>query len=195
MISLVYSHHFSAPSSSYKTKTALRFCISMATEVSIVQRPKFPDSCRSQNQSYIVTYSQSESLSWCQAPIWDPRPIFRLLSLIIFRQLRVCWCGAPSLTRSRICSFQFLQDIASAAFLKSESHEHVLLYLFLRLPQPREPGSCIYFPQEQGSPVIPSGIGFDSRNSAKMCFCLHIVAPIAKQQLWKQTIVRQPLLW
>jgi hypothetical protein len=30
-----------------------------------------------------------------------------LLSLIIFRQLRVCWCGAPSLARSRVCSFQF----------------------------------------------------------------------------------------
>jgi hypothetical protein len=34
------------------------------------------------------------------------------------------------------------------------------LYLFLRLPQPGEPGSCIYFPQEQGVPVIPPVIGF-----------------------------------
>jgi hypothetical protein len=25
-----------------------------------------------------------------------------------FRQLWVCWCGAPSLTRSQVCSFQFL---------------------------------------------------------------------------------------
>jgi hypothetical protein len=32
------------------------------------------------------------------------------------------------------------------------------LSLFLRLPQPGGPGSCIYFPQEQGSPVISPDI-------------------------------------
>jgi hypothetical protein len=31
---------------------------------------------QSQSQSHIMTDSQSASLSWCQAPIWDPRPIF-----------------------------------------------------------------------------------------------------------------------
>jgi hypothetical protein len=120
-------------------------------------------SIKSQSQSYITTDSQSASLSWSQAPIWDTRPIFLLLSLIIFRQLQICWCGAPSLTRSRVCSFQFLLVIASTALLRSESHgthEHILLSLFLRLPHPGGPGSCIYFPQEQGSPVIPPGIGW-----------------------------------
>jgi hypothetical protein len=34
------------------------------------------------------------------------------------------------------------------------------LSLFFKLPQPGGPGSCIYFPQEQGSRIIPSGIGF-----------------------------------
>jgi hypothetical protein len=29
-----------------------------------------------------------------------------------------------------------------------------------RLPQPGGPGTCIYIPQEQGDPVIPSGTGF-----------------------------------
>jgi hypothetical protein len=52
--------------------------------------------------SYIATEGQSASLSWCQAPIWDPRPNV-LLSLIIFKQLRICWCEAPSLARSREC--------------------------------------------------------------------------------------------
>jgi hypothetical protein len=49
------------------------------------------------------------------------------------------------------------------AFLRSESHgthEHTLLSLFLRLPEPGGPGSCIYFTREQGSPVIPPGIEF-----------------------------------
>jgi hypothetical protein len=70
---------------------------------------------------------------------------------------------ATSLTRSRVCSFEFLLGTDSAAFLRSESlgtHEHNLLSLFLRLTQPRGTGSGIYFPQEQVSPVIPPGIGF-----------------------------------
>jgi hypothetical protein len=70
-----------------------------------------------QSQSYITTNDQSASLSWCLAPIWDPRQIFLLLSLITFRQLRVCLCGAPSLTRGRVCSSQLLLGIASAVFL------------------------------------------------------------------------------
>jgi hypothetical protein len=37
-----------------------------------------------------------------------------------FLQFRDCWCGAPSLTRRRVCTFQFLPGIASAAFLRSE---------------------------------------------------------------------------
>jgi hypothetical protein len=117
----------------------------------------------------------SYPLSWSQAPIWNPRPIFLLLSLIIFRQ--VCWYGAPSLTRSRVCRFQLLRGFAIAVFLGSEPHETnklhglspranytdrvtaacrrsdcqlILLWQFLRLSQPGGPGSCIYFPQKQG---------------------------------------------
>jgi hypothetical protein len=36
----------------------------------------------SQGQSYIMTDSQSASPSWCQEPIWDPRPISPILSFI-----------------------------------------------------------------------------------------------------------------
>jgi hypothetical protein len=92
-------------------------------------------------------------LSWCQAHISEPRPIF-------FRQLLICdverplWRKGGSVVFS--CFF-FLFDIASAAFLSSKSHrpdEHILLLLFLRLPQPGGPRSCMYFPQERDSPVI-----------------------------------------
>jgi hypothetical protein len=82
---------------------------------------------------------------------------------LFFRQFRVCWCVAPSLRRSRVCTFQFLPVVASAAFLRSESHETIelsLLSVILRLAQPVELGSCIYFPQDQGSPVIPAGFEF-----------------------------------
>jgi hypothetical protein len=69
--------------------------------------------------------------------------------------------GALSDEKSGL-NFQFLPGIASAAFLRSEyheTHEYILLSLFWRLTQPGEPGSCIYFPQEQGSPDIPAGNG------------------------------------
>jgi hypothetical protein len=74
---------------------------------------------RSQSQSYFTTDGQSARLTWCQALIWDSRSIFLLLALIIFRELRVCWRGAPSLTRSRVCSFRLLLEIASAVSVES----------------------------------------------------------------------------
>jgi hypothetical protein len=110
--------------------------------------------CQSQSQSYITTDRQSASLSWCQAPIWDPHPIFLVLSLIISSQLRVYLCGAPSLTRGLVYSFQFLMDIASAVFIGSESqgtHDHILLSIF-ETPLTWRPGFLHLFPTGTGYP-------------------------------------------
>jgi hypothetical protein len=63
-----------------------------------------------------MTDGQWVSLGWYQASIWEPRPNFLLLSLIIFKQLRICWCGAPSLTTSRVCSFQFFAAHRQSSF-------------------------------------------------------------------------------
>jgi hypothetical protein len=82
---------------------------------------------------------------------------------IFFRQLRVCYFVAPSLTRGRVCNLLLLLVIASAVLLGSQSrgtHDDILLSQFLRLPQPGGPGPRIYIPQEQGGPVIPPGTGF-----------------------------------
>jgi hypothetical protein len=49
---------------------------------------------------------------------------------IIVRHLRVCWCGAPSLKRERVCLLQLLLALASTVILGSESrgtHDHILL--------------------------------------------------------------------
>jgi hypothetical protein len=49
---------------------------------------------------------------------------------ITVRQLPVCWYGAPSLTRGRVSSLQFLLALFSAVILGSESrgnHDHILL--------------------------------------------------------------------
>jgi hypothetical protein len=54
--------------------------------------------------------------------------------------------------------------LARAVTLESKSHrthDHILLS-HLKLPQPGDPGSRIYIPQEQGNPVIPPGTGFPS---------------------------------
>jgi hypothetical protein len=48
---------------------------------------------------------------------------------ITFKQLRVFWCGAPSLSRGQVC-LQLLLVLASAVILGSESlgnHDHILL--------------------------------------------------------------------
>jgi hypothetical protein len=129
-----------------------------------------------------MTDSQSSSLSWYQAPIWHQRPIFSILPLIIFRQLRVCWCRAPSLTRSRVCTFQLLPGIASAAFLRSESHgthKHILLSLFLGFPQPGGPGSCIYFPQDQLRIVLFNVSTYDAtKNTVKKGHYISVEGPL-----------------
>jgi hypothetical protein len=49
---------------------------------------------------------------------------------IAVRQLQVCWCGALSLTRGRVCRLQLLLALASAFILGSESRgarDHILL--------------------------------------------------------------------
>jgi hypothetical protein len=58
-------------------------------------------------------------------------------------QLRVCWCGALSLMRGRVCHLQLLLALSSAVILGSKSHGtrgHILLsqirdFLFCRLLQ------------------------------------------------------------
>jgi hypothetical protein len=56
---------------------------------------------------------------------------------IIVWQLRVCWFGAPSLTRERVCRLQLLLAFASAVILRSESRMtrgHNLLSQFRDFP-------------------------------------------------------------
>jgi hypothetical protein len=56
---------------------------------------------------------------------------------VTIKQLRVCWCGAPFLTRGRICRLQLPLAFASAVILGSESHGshyHILLSQFRDSP-------------------------------------------------------------
>jgi hypothetical protein len=96
---------------------------------------------------------------------------FFFLLEIFFRQLRVCYFVAPSLTRGRVCNLLLLLVLASAVPLGSESRgtqDHILLSQFLRLPQPGEPGPHIYISQKQGGPDIPPGTGFPFRRLLRL---------------------------
>jgi hypothetical protein len=56
---------------------------------------------------------------------------------ITVRQLRVCWCGALSLTRGRVCHSQLLLAFASAVILGSECHwtrDYILLSQIWEFP-------------------------------------------------------------
>jgi hypothetical protein len=56
---------------------------------------------------------------------------------IIKRQFQVCWCGALSLTRGRVCRLQLLLVLASAVILRSQSRstrDHILLSPILDFP-------------------------------------------------------------
>jgi hypothetical protein len=51
--------------------------------------------------------------------------------ILIVWQLRICWFGAPSLTRGRVCRLQLLLVLASAVIFGSESRRtrgHILLH-------------------------------------------------------------------
>jgi hypothetical protein len=99
-----------------------------------------------------------------------PEPMTRFLFSVW--QLRVSWCWAPSLTRGWVFNLltQLLLGLTRAFILGSKSsriQDHILLS-HLRHPQPGGPGSCIYIPQEQGDPVIPSGTGFPFRRLLRL---------------------------
>jgi hypothetical protein len=115
--------------------------------------------CSSQSQIYYNRLSVGRSVLVTSPHL---RPKTRIL---LVRQLRVCWCGAPSLTRGRVCHLQLLLALTSTVILRSKSrgtHDHILLS---QIPDSSNlEGQVPYlYLQEQGGPVIPPGTGFPCR--------------------------------
>jgi hypothetical protein len=73
--------------------------------------PVIPPGTGFQSQSHIATDGQSINKSWCRAQC-GAHDIF-----IALWQLRSWVCGAPSLTRGRVCLLHMLLALASAVFL------------------------------------------------------------------------------
>jgi hypothetical protein len=66
-----------------------------------------------QSESYVMTGGRSACLSWCQTTI------FFFFLEILFRQLRVCYYGVPSLMKGWVCNLRLLLGLTSAIPLGS----------------------------------------------------------------------------
>jgi hypothetical protein len=116
-------------------------------------RPHWP-SATVESESYVMTDGQSANLSWCQAPIWGPRPDFYYCQTLAGLLLWV----ALSEDRTGL-------SLTTAAGPRQLSHSRIRVpFYFLRFETSPtwRPGPRIYTSQEDG-PVLPSGIGFSFR--------------------------------
>jgi hypothetical protein len=106
---------------------------------------------------------RSVSMSWHRAPLWDLRPIFFRVGMLLSEIFGLVSIGRPLWREdgSAICR-------AITQWSESLRTRNQTLLSHLRLPQPGGPGSRIYIPQEQGGPVIPPGTGFPLRRLLRL---------------------------
>jgi hypothetical protein len=114
---------------------------------------KFPHRKVGHSQSHLTTDGQSASLSWCQGTIRDSDRFFFLLE-IFFRQLRVCYFVAPSLTRGRVCKLLLLLVLASAVPRDSRSY---FIVAILETPPTWRARSPYLYPPGTGYPSYTPG--------------------------------------
>jgi hypothetical protein len=105
-------------------------------------------------------------------------------------QLGVSWCGAPSLTRGRVCNL-VLQFAVSLGSKSRRTHGHILLS-HLRLPKPGGPGPRIYIPLKQGGLSVAfydkqsyGGGILSYLHTRKFVVCLWITFVYVRQRLDK----------
>jgi hypothetical protein len=82
---------------------------------------------------------------------------------ITVRQLRVCWYGALSLTRERVCRLQLLLVLASAVILGSESRgtcDHILLSQIRDSPKLEGQVPIFISPRNRAAQLYPQALGF-----------------------------------
>jgi hypothetical protein len=81
---------------------------------------------------------------------------------ITVRQLRICWCGARSLTREWICCLQLLLVLTSAVILGSHScktHDHILLSQIHGTPDLKGQVPIFLFPRNRAAQLYPQALG------------------------------------
>jgi hypothetical protein len=105
------------------------------------------------SQNYVTNDGQSIDLSRCQSPSG-----FQDTIIVTDRQLRVCWCGAPSLTRGRVCQFTIADSHRQRRHSRVRVPRDSWPYFTLwdsKLHLPEGPGPHIYISQEQGAQLYP----------------------------------------
>jgi hypothetical protein len=81
---------------------------------------------------------------------------------VTVRELRVCWCGALSLTRGRVCPLQLLLALARAVIFGSESHgihDHILLSQILDSPNLEGQATVFISPRNRVTQLYPQALG------------------------------------
>jgi hypothetical protein len=85
------------------------------------------------------------------------RDQFFFLLEIFFRQLRVCYFVAPSLTRGRVCNLLFLLDLASGSESPRRESRPYFIFQILETPPTCRARSPYLYPPETGRPRYTSG--------------------------------------
>jgi hypothetical protein len=81
---------------------------------------------------------------------------------ITVKQLRVCWCGAISLTRKRVCRVQLLLVLASTVILGSESRgtrDYILLSQIRDSPNLEGQVPVFISPRNRVTQLYPQALG------------------------------------
>jgi hypothetical protein len=66
-------------------------------------------------RSYFTTDSQSGSMSWCRAPFVALASSYYFCRYVAARNLQSSLCGAPFLTRGRVCSLECNHSVVPVA--------------------------------------------------------------------------------
>jgi hypothetical protein len=105
-----------------------------------------------------LTVSQSVSMSWYRVPLWDLRPDITSYRNVAVWNLRSCLCGAPSLTRGRVCNLHCNHAMVQVA-------QNPKPYFTLSSETP--PTWRSRFPY-----LYPQGTGWPSYTPGHWVFCL-----------------------
>jgi hypothetical protein len=146
-----------------------------------------------------LTVSQSVSLGV------EPHLGLMTRYILLFDNYGLCFCGAPSLTRGRVCLLYMLLALASAVFLESESlgtRDHILLYQISDFPFRRllrlAGSRCRYStPPSHGSHSLGMNYvilwpGADRKQNTHLkCSSVVICVSVAMGMLVYQTVVQQ----
>jgi hypothetical protein len=128
------------------------------------------------------------------SPFWDLWPDITSCRKVAVRKLQSCFCGAPSLTRGRVCSLQCNRSIVRIA-------QNVTLLSHLRLPEPEGPGSPYLYPPGTGMAQLlgPSLVYITRTNGtgigSVICIWFMLVIYRVLCWFWCPLVGTSPLDW